>query len=1156
MDHIEEAVACALNPSADLALKQQATQYCEQVKASPDGWQSCLALFVREPKSAPETRLFCLQVIEEVLMFRINTLDESRIHYLRQTFMEYIRREFVKDGVNNTLSSEPPYLKNKFAHSVALLFRQTYLKSWPTFFTEMLSMIAPLPNTAGKSNMRMVDLFLRVLMSIDEEVVNTLTHRTMTKEENALNIDIKDRMREQDVPQLAAAWYELLAEYKDRSPEFAEFLLRIVGVYVAWIDITLIVNEKFVSLIYGFLNTPMRSAAAECLTDVIKKGMKPLDKLELISILSVVNVLQQIDISTDSEFRERVARLVNNLGLQLCQIWQDTNPQTNPAYPATAQQTAYSHISQLIPILLRFLSDEDDNISGAVFGFLREVLNMFKTIKKATGSLPQEQKAFLRQLLEAIVIKMKYGEDMDWVCVAIAGGSESVGAVGEDSIDDEEMLNFLEMRRELKRFYDLISALSASLTTSFLHAAVTTTLGTYVNEKANGAAAAGGVVPASSSSSSSSSSLNWRDLELALYLLYLYGEAIKGAPQFIVGAVGANGGRSAGVTQSAESSGPLTPLGECLYEMCKSGVSAFPHPSVSANFFEIVCRYSNFFEVRPDCIPEALEAFVDARGLHHANPANRARAWYLFWRFSKDLKQKLARYVETVLTNIQDVLTTEASLPPVLGPDFDLATNKDAMFETKTYVFEAVGLLISQESIPAQKQFEYLSVVVSPFLSIIQENLTACQAIRRSNVGIVGGNVPVDAKSLVYQELMLVWSLHHRLLALGSIAKGFPDVTTKKITSSSGGGGATVVGGSPYSPVFKQVAEMTLVGLETLSRFEVIRSAARFTFGRLISCMGQDVQPYIPTLIRYLLQECSMTELIDFLPFMSQMAHKFRSTNIWPVLNEVLFPLVQKVFMFLNQSATGTDEAVALVELRKAYLAFLQGLFSSEMEDVLSSEVNAPHFSLILQSVLHYALDTSNIQVCKSAFGLLLRMVQSWGGQGETNATTSPSLSSAELSAGFTSLSQSNLDLSSLKANSNNNNNINTNNHSNGHGGDNTSSCTGNNNNSSNSRKREAPGFYQFMYEHILRATFEAPMKANFDLADGQSMMVVGEITNIQKTILAKQGQTLLQFLGHVYLPAIHCPPELAQEYCQALQQLDVKQFRKYFQAFIYKSRS
>ncbi|KAF9580942.1 hypothetical protein BGW38_002219, partial [Lunasporangiospora selenospora] len=134
--------------------------------------------------------MFCLQVIEEVLSARSNTLDESRLNYFRQTFMEYIQREFVNNGVDNSLSSEPSYLKNKFAHAVALLFRQTYLKTWTTFFSDMLALIAPLPQSTGNSNMKMVDLFLRILMSIDEEVVNTLTSRISSKEENTLNINL------------------------------------------------------------------------------------------------------------------------------------------------------------------------------------------------------------------------------------------------------------------------------------------------------------------------------------------------------------------------------------------------------------------------------------------------------------------------------------------------------------------------------------------------------------------------------------------------------------------------------------------------------------------------------------------------------------------------------------------------------------------------------------------------------------------------------------------------------------------------------------------------------------------------------------------------------------------------------------------------------
>lgn len=81
-------------------------------------------------------------------------------------------------------------IKNKFAHAVALLFRQMYLKSWTTFFSEMLAMITPLPGSVGKSNIKMVDMFIRILKAIDEEVVNPLSHRFTTKEQNALNIAI------------------------------------------------------------------------------------------------------------------------------------------------------------------------------------------------------------------------------------------------------------------------------------------------------------------------------------------------------------------------------------------------------------------------------------------------------------------------------------------------------------------------------------------------------------------------------------------------------------------------------------------------------------------------------------------------------------------------------------------------------------------------------------------------------------------------------------------------------------------------------------------------------------------------------------------------------------------------------------------------------
>lgn len=174
--------------------------------------------------------------------------------------------------------------------------------------------------------------------------------------------------------------------------------------------------------------------------------------------------------------------------------------------------------------------------------------------------------------------------------------------------------------------------------------------------------------------------------------------------------------------------------------------------------------------------------------------------------------------------------------------------------------------------------------------------------------------------------------------------------------------------------------------------------------------------------------------------------------------------------------------------------------------------MNGQHLGLILQSVLHYAQDLSDIPVSRMAFGILLKAVNSWGSQGESSGAAAAA------------------------AHANGKNGLSNGSSGSSGGGDGTE------------EKLEAPGFYQFMYEHILRITFEVPMKPTFDLQDGQSVLVLGEIAGLQKAIASKQGDTFLSYLNQVYLPSIHCPPELAQEYIQALQQLDAKQFKKYFQ--------
>jgi exportin-T len=75
-----------------------------------------------------------------------------------------------------------------------------YPKRWPNFFTDLLQTLSLGPHA--------IDLYLRVLLAIDSEVVDReILH---SKEEADRNTLIKDHMRETCVDSLVDSWYHIL----------------------------------------------------------------------------------------------------------------------------------------------------------------------------------------------------------------------------------------------------------------------------------------------------------------------------------------------------------------------------------------------------------------------------------------------------------------------------------------------------------------------------------------------------------------------------------------------------------------------------------------------------------------------------------------------------------------------------------------------------------------------------------------------------------------------------------------------------------------------------------------------------------------------------------------------------------------------------------
>jgi len=112
--------------------------------------------------------------------------------------------------------------------------------------------------------------------------------------------------------------------------------------------------------------------------------------------------------------------------------------------------------------------------------------------------------------------------------------------------------------------------------------------------------------------------------------------------------------------------------------------------------------------------------------------------------------------------------------------------------------------------------------------------------------------------------------------------------------------------------------------------------------------MGENILEKIPPLIGGLLRKSTTWELIDFLPFLGQLIHKFkvRSCNdqaeiqpgIRNFLDELMLPLLSRIFESLNKAVEGTDDIVEQTSMRKAYLSFILNLFSNGMESIFVSE--------------------------------------------------------------------------------------------------------------------------------------------------------------------------------------------------------------------------
>ncbi len=1061
---------------------------CNQIRESSEGFQ--MALILIKSQRSQNTKYFALQVLE----YQLPKINEQQLLYVRDELVPYIFSRFD----SNSGDIDASFMRNKFAEILSFLFSITYIKTWPSFFTDLLQTV--------ENNSRAVDFYLRVLQIIHSEIGDNLIIRDQATTKN--NNLLKDAIRERDMVNLAASWKEILSIYisKDTTNNneedglrnvILENCLNVIGGWISWIEASLIVDNEYLSLIFQLLGDEnQRLNACDTICEIVSKKMKPINKLNLIQILNLTNIINQIpgDL-TDLDFIEKIARLFNIVGVELIYILDSTN-NLNEKIEESELIKAEEELNNLFPFILQFFENEYDDITIQVLPvitdyltFVRKVSKDLKTnyinnnlnntnsnlIKNPRGGylnfpndsnfINQTRREIIIEILNKIIIKMKYDNDSN-------GNS-----------NNEEDSEFLEFRMKLRVLQDMIANIDSDLFIDKISIIISDSLDNINNN-------------------------DWREIELGLYELSLFGESVK------------NG--SINSIKGIENKG-LKVNEQLFIKMINSNILNFNnHPIIQLLFMELVVKHHNFFisssqassttsnskwltiNEKQELILKVLQLFVSEFGLNNNNEKVKLRSWYLFYRFIKLTKPTFNdnNIIRNLIISISESLliikaefannldsnstTSDSSIEFINNAD------QDTKFTSQLYLFESVGLLIANDNCEIDEKVKLIETILNPIYLDLENNLK---------------NVTTNND----QQQLLIFQIHHHLMAIGTFSKGFDtDGSSLKIPTSS-----STMNENDNSKIekvydprilqeFLNASHVVLVALETLSNFQIIRDSARFSFSRFIPILNFKILENIKRLILLLLNpNCLRIELIDFLGFFGQLIHKFKNHfEIFDILNSLIIPIFEQISFQLNNNDVNSDElinstdiTVEKSQLRRSYFTFLFNILNNgNMGNCLVSESNKSILENIIDMTLISAFTINDSTTAKSAFAVLSKMTSLWGSS----------------SSRYTPITSDD-----------------------------------------NSNNQELVGIDQFLMENFTRLCWETPFKPDFDIKDAQCRVISVEIAGLMKTMFEVKQQELIVYLKNIYFPSVPIPEDVGDEYLNALTQSQPKQFKKFFVDFV-----
>ncbi|KAE8728615.1 Exportin-T [Hibiscus syriacus] len=289
--------------------------------------------------------------------------------------------------------------------------------------------------------------------------------------------------------------------------------------------------------------------------------------------------------------------------------------------------------------------------------------------------------------------------------------------------------------------------------------------------------------------------------------------------------------------------------------------------------------------------------------------------------------------------------------------------------------------------------------------------------------------------------------------------------------------------------MFKQTLDVLLQILVVFPKVEPLRTKVLSFIHRMVETLGASVFPYLPKALEQLLAESEPKEMVGFLVLLNQLMCKF-STLVRDILEEVFPTIAGRVFSAIQRVPDSSGPETNTEETRE--LQELQKTLYTFIHVIATHDLSSvflfPRSQDYLNSIMQLLLHTS----CQHK-DIVTRKV------------------CVQI---FVKLIKD--------------------------------WCA------SSSGEEKVPGFKSFIIETFAtNCCLYSVLDKSFEFGDANTLVLFGEIVLAQKVMYEKFGDDFLVHFVSKGLPSVHCPQNLAEQYCQKLKGSDLKALRSFYQSLI-----